>query len=48
MAIFFSLGLAIGGVGAPYIFGLLIREHSRDYISLGYQICNKLFLIQLF
>ena len=36
MAIFFSIGLGIGGVFAPFIFGILLDYNSRFYIAIGY------------
>ena len=36
MAIFFSVGLGVGGIIAPYFFGLLLEEKSRMYITIGY------------
>lgn len=36
IAIFYSLGTAIGGVGAPILFGALIETGSRMYVALGY------------
>ena len=40
MSIFFALGLGIGGVIAPYIFGILISDNSRGYVALGYMISS--------
>ncbi len=40
MAIFFMVGFGFGGIIAPYIFGILIQQHDRAYLSLGYFICN--------
>lgn len=45
MAIFFAFGLGIGGVIAPYIFGILISESSRGYVALGYMISAAFMLI---
>lgn len=36
IAIFYSLGTAIGGVGAPVLFGVLIATGSRTNVALGY------------
>jgi MFS family permease len=36
IAIFYSLGTLIGGVGAPILFGVLIATNSRIYVTLGY------------
>jgi len=45
MAIFFALGLGIGGVVAPYFFGILIAESSRGYVAIGYMISAFFMLI---
>jgi MFS family permease len=36
IAIFYSLGTLIGGVGAPILFGFLIATNSRLNVALGY------------
>jgi MFS family permease len=36
IAIFYALGTGIGGVAAPWVFGLLIESGSRDRVLLGY------------
>ncbi|MGJ0237628.1 MFS transporter [Novosphingobium fluoreni] len=36
IAIFYALGTGIGGVAAPWFFGLLIESGSRDQVMLGY------------
>jgi len=36
IAIFYSLGTAVGGVGAPILFGYLIATNSRVNVALGY------------
>jgi MFS family permease len=36
IAIFYSLGTLIGGVGAPLLFGFLISTQSRTNVALGY------------
>lgn len=38
MAIFFSIGLGVGGVCAPFIFGILIQQHDRFSVLIGYSI----------
>ncbi len=45
MAIFFALGLGLGGVFAPYIFGVLISDNSRGFVALGYMISALFMLI---
>jgi MFS family permease len=36
IAIFYALGTLIGGVGAPYLFGLLIASGSKWDVGIGY------------
>ncbi len=36
IAIFFALGTAIGGAGAPYLLGSLIETGSRESVFFGY------------
>jgi MFS family permease len=36
IAIFYALGTGVGGVAAPWFFGLLIESGSRDQVLLGY------------
>ena len=36
IAIFYAIGTLIGGVGAPFLFGLLINTNSRVNVSFGY------------
>jgi len=36
IAIFYAIGTGVGGIAAPYIFGLLIETGSRDRLLLGY------------
>jgi MFS family permease len=36
IAMFYSIGTLIGGVGAPLLFGALIRTHSRAWLAGGY------------
>ena len=45
MAIFFAIGLGIGGVLAPFLFGILISESSRGYVAIGYLISAFFMLI---
>lgn len=44
IAIFYSLGTAIGGVGAPILFGALIATNSRLNVALGYALGAALML----
>ena len=36
IAIFYAMGTAVGGVGAPILFGALISTGSRPLVGLGY------------
>ncbi len=45
MAIFFSMGLGIGGVVSPWLFGSLIKSGRRDRIFLGYLVGIYLIMI---
>jgi MFS family permease len=36
IAIFYAIGTLAGGVGAPLLFGELIKTGSRVYVSMGY------------
>jgi MFS family permease len=36
IAIFYAIGTLIGGVGAPYLFGVLIATGTRWYVAIGY------------
>jgi MFS family permease len=36
IAFFYSIGTAIGGIGGPLLFGVLIDTGSRDSVFLGY------------
>jgi MFS family permease len=36
IAVFYSTGTLVGGVGAPLLFGFLIASHSRTYVGMGY------------
>jgi len=36
LAIFFFVGFGSGGIIAPFFFGWMIEQGSRDYISMGY------------
>ncbi len=38
IAIFYSLGTAIGGAGAPYLLGVLIETGARESVFAGYLI----------
>jgi MFS family permease len=45
IAIFYATGTAIGGVGAPYLFGLLIGTGSRGAVLVGYLLGAALMLV---
>lgn len=36
IAIFYAIGTLLGGVGAPYLFGILIATGSKTNVALGY------------
>jgi len=36
IAVFYALGTFVGGVGAPFLFGLLIQTHSHTALFYGY------------
>jgi MFS family permease len=44
IAIFYSLGTLVGGVGAPIFFGYLIATNSRVNVALGYALGAVLML----
>ena len=44
IAIFYAFGTLIGGVGAPLLFGLLIKTNSRWAVSGGYALGSLLML----
>lgn len=44
IAIFYSLGTLIGGVGAPILFGFLIATNSRLNVAFGYALGAALML----
>jgi MFS family permease len=45
IAIFYAAGTGIGGVAAPYLFGLLIATGSREAVLVGYLLGAFLMLI---
>jgi MFS family permease len=36
IAIFYALGTGLGGIAAPWLFGILIESGSRDRVLMGY------------
>jgi MFS family permease len=44
IAVFYSLGTAVGGVVAPWFFGRLIDSHSRTELFWGYLVAAALML----
>ena len=44
IAVFYSMGTLVGGVGAPLLFGFLIASGSRVNIGLGYLLGGLLML----
>lgn len=48
LAVFYSIGTGIGGVGAPLLFGVLIQTHSRWALAGGYAVGAALMLLGSF
>jgi MFS family permease len=44
IAFFYSLGTAVGGIAAPWVFGVLIGSGSRDEVFYGYVFAAVLML----
>jgi MFS family permease len=44
IALFFSLGTAVGGIAAPWLFGTLIGSGSREKVFYGYLLATFLML----
>ncbi len=44
IAIFYSIGTLLGGVGAPLLFGLLIASGSKTHVAMGYALGAALML----
>jgi MFS family permease len=44
IAIFYAIGTLLGGVGAPYLFGILIASGSKTNVAIGYGIGAMLML----
>ena len=44
IAVFYSMGTLVGGVGAPLLFGFLIASGSRIHVGLGYLLGGLLML----
>jgi MFS family permease len=44
IAFFYSLGTAVGGIAAPWVFGVLIGSGSRDAVFYGYSVAAILML----
>jgi MFS family permease len=45
IAIFYSFGTAIGGAGAPYLFGVLIETGARESVFAGYLLGAALMIL---
>jgi len=45
IAIFYTLGTTIGGVGAPILFGVLIATGAKPMVALGYALGGILMLL---
>ncbi|WP_240530255.1 MFS transporter [Novosphingobium sp. PC22D] len=44
IALFYALGTGLGGVAAPWFFGVLIESGSRDQVLVGYALASVLML----
>ncbi len=44
ISLFYSVGTGVGGVAAPYIFGVLVQSGSRFSIFYGYMFCGLLMI----
>lgn len=44
IAVFYAIGTLIGGVGAPYLFGVLIASNSKWHVAIGYLVGAALML----
>ncbi len=44
IALFFSIGTGIGGVGAPFLYGVLIGTHSHFSLYMGYLFAGLLMI----
>ncbi len=44
IALFYAIGTAIGGVGAPALFGALIQSGSRTHVAFGY-VCGAVLML---
>ena len=45
IAIFYALGTGLGGIAAPWLFGILIESGSRDRVLLGYVLASALMFL---
>ena len=45
IAIFYAIGTLLGGVGAPFLFGIFIASGSKPEVAIGYAIGAALMLI---
>ncbi len=45
IAVFYAIGTLIGGVGAPYLFGVLIASGSKWNVAIGYLVGAVLMLL---
>ena len=45
IAIFYAIGTLLGGVGAPYLFGILIASGTRSHVAYGYALGAILMLL---
>jgi MFS family permease len=42
IAVFYALGTGLGGIAAPWLFGVLIESGSRDRVLMGYLMASVL------
>lgn len=45
IAVFYAIGTLLGGVSAPYLFGLLIASGNKSYVAIGYGVGALLMII---
>lgn len=45
IALFYSIGTAVGGLAAPWIFGLLIQTGNRENVFIGYVVGATLMIL---
>ncbi len=45
IALFYAIGTLLGGVGAPYLFGLLIASGQKSNVAIGYGVGATLMIV---